>query len=93
MGKVEEASTATEEKDSHSWPAWVVWPSVILVLYVLSVGPFVMLNDKGKISHSNFFETLYWPLAWAYLQTPLHKPLGMYLHLWSKHFDKNGDLQ
>ena len=91
--ETEKAADTAEEKDSHSWTGWIVWPVGILVLYVLSVGPAVMMEEKGMISKDNgFLLKLYSPLGWAYENTPLHKPLGMYLHLWSsKYFDKNGE--
>jgi hypothetical protein len=34
----------------------------------------------------------YRPLEWAYNNTPLHRPLTMYFHLWDpEDFDKNGE--
>lgn len=92
MERLAETTTPNEEKHSKSLPGFIVWPFVILILYVLSVGPVEMMEDKGRISHNNPMLRIYEPLAWAYMKTPFHKPLGMYLHLWSKHFDKNGDL-
>ena len=71
-----------------------MWPLVILVLYALSFGPVVMLVQKGII-HRNYqrIYVLYEPVMWAYEETSLHKPLGMYLHVWApKVVDKNGEL-
>lgn len=94
MGKKKplEGSTPNKEKHSFSWTGFVVWSFVVLVLYVLSVGPVMMMFDKGRISPKyEFLEKFYLPLEWAYENTLFHKPFGMYLHLWSKRFDKNGD--
>jgi len=90
-----ETTTPIEEKHSFNWQMFVLWPFLILVLYVLSSGPVVRLVRQGRISRSNgvFIERVYGPVAWAYERTPLHKPLGMYFHLWApKSFDKNGDV-
>ncbi|HZQ47066.1 MAG TPA: hypothetical protein VFC07_08645 [Verrucomicrobiae bacterium] len=83
----------TEAKRSINWGAIIGWPIVILILYVVSIGPVMMLQDSGRMRLSySFLKTFYAPLVWAYDKTPLHKPLGMYLHLWSpKAFNKAGD--
>jgi hypothetical protein len=80
-------------KHSINWGAIILWPSVILLLYMLSWGPVLRMWDDGRISHRNrFVGRLYAPVNWAYFKTPLHKPLGMYTHLWSpEHFDNNGE--
>ena len=93
MEKSAETDTPKEERRSINWGAVILWPFVILFLYVLSFGPFWMMWDKGFIStHQTFSDKFYRPLEWAYEETPLHKPLGMYLHLWvPKYFDKKGE--
>jgi hypothetical protein len=94
-----------EDKHSINWGAFIFWPFVILILYVLTFGPVmrfgsvlmvVVARNKGSIYISDprnrFSEKFYAPLGWAYNKTPLHKPLGMYMHLWlPRCFDKNGD--
>ena len=86
-------TTAPKEKHPIPWTGFIVWPFVLLLLYVLSVGPVVMMNDRGRISLNNTFVwNFYSPLDWAYEETLFHKPLGIYLHLWSKRFEKNGEL-
>jgi hypothetical protein len=72
------------------------WLSAILVLYVLSSGPVEMMEAKGRIvggsSTHTFLVNLYSPFRWAYSHTLLHKPLGMYLHMWSpRQFDSKGN--
>jgi len=91
---VEEPETTTTVKEKHSinWGAIILWPIVILLLYVLSLGPVMMMMEKGHISARNVLFRFYEPLRWAYEDTPLRKPLGMYLHIWAPHyFDKNGN--
>jgi hypothetical protein len=84
--------TAPTERKSRDWPSLILWPFAILLLYVLSAGPVAMLNSRAVISDNNFVEVFYCPVIWAYMDTPLHKPLGMYLHLWDPgRFDNDGD--
>jgi hypothetical protein len=80
-------------KRSFFWIFFILSPGMILLLYVLSYGPVLMMVGKGRIMPNNQFVTkLYQPLIWAYDETPLHKPLGLYLHLWvPQWFDKNGN--
>jgi hypothetical protein len=89
-----ESIITPRKKHSVTWTGFIVWPFVILILYVLSYGPVTTLVDKGRISVPNVpLATFYMPLQWAYERTPFEKPLGMYMHLWSpKYFDKNGML-
>ncbi|HZQ47035.1 MAG TPA: hypothetical protein VFC07_08490 [Verrucomicrobiae bacterium] len=93
MGKPAESTKQLEEKHSINW-GFVVWPLVILFLYVLSYGPILVMLDKGHLSRDNKLLQVYGPLGWAYENTPLQKPLGMYLHLWGpESFDKNGEFK
>ena len=91
----EQPAIAAQKDEKHSihWGALILWPVVILILYVLSVGPITMiLFKRGIAPKCEFMLTIYAPLGWAYKNTSLHKPLGMYLHLWAPHYyDKNGD--
>ena len=65
---------------------WVFWPGVLLLLYVFSIGPVAMLENRNLISSSTpgyqALEAFYWPARWALEKTPLRKPLVMYLSLW-----------
>jgi hypothetical protein len=72
------------------------WLGVILLLYVLSAGPLVMMQEKHLIRYNSIEGPVIWavysPLSWAYYKTLLHQPLGMYLHLWAPgHFDGKGN--
>jgi hypothetical protein len=65
---------------------WVLWPAVVLLLYVLSIGPVLMMDDKNLIPNGSpagrVLQIVYSPLEWAHENTPLRKPLEMYVHLW-----------
>ncbi len=65
---------------------WFCWLGLFVMLYVLSVGPVMKISDKMNISNphpaARFFTSFSKPLEWAYNETLLHKPLGLYYHLW-----------
>lgn len=88
-----EITTPIGEKHAFSWRAFILWPFVILLLYVLSWGPVLMMWEKNRTSPEVFFVLkFYSPVDWFYRETPLHTPLGMYLHLWvPAWYDKKGD--
>jgi hypothetical protein len=105
MEKTAETITP-KERHSIPWTGFIVWPLVILLLYALSFGPvmrfgsmMLLLTTRNNQSYihtspqrDRFLGKFYAPLGWAYNETPLHKPLGMYMHLWSPTaFNKNGD--
>jgi hypothetical protein len=90
MEKPDETTTPNGEKHSINWGALILWPAVILLLYVLSGGPYMKMLDKQHTGH--MVTEFYIPSARAYTDTPLHKPLGLNFHLWAPGiFDKNGD--
>jgi hypothetical protein len=82
---------------SAGW-GWILWSGLVLVSYVLSTGPITMLEER-KLIYSNtpphrLLTILYGPVGWAYCETPLHKPLGMYWHLWTPNaIDINGNIK
>ncbi|MGO8930968.1 MAG: hypothetical protein ACLQU3_29280 [Limisphaerales bacterium] len=74
---------------------WLCWLAVIVVLYVLGAGPVAMLIDKKLIVRNSpickCVMGFYSPVTWLYLNTPLRRPLGMYLHLWTpNNYDSKG---
>lgn len=93
----EPAETREETKHSRGFGRYALWAGVVLLMYFLSMGPYVALDYKswqGRPSWLSFFDTLYYPLYWAYGRTPLRKPIGLYLHLWCPQaFDKDGYIQ
>jgi hypothetical protein len=85
---------AEEGSRRKAW-RWAVWIPGVLLVYVLSLGPFYLACKKlGRwgSDERRFFSTFYSPVFWAYNHTPLRKPLGMYFHvLWPEGFDKDGE--
>ena len=87
-----ETMTPSEEKDSFNWRLFVLWAFGLLILYVLSAGPVAMMVNKNHFPDKRFIEAIYSPLGWAYMKTPLHKPLGMYMHMWAPNiYNKDGE--
>jgi hypothetical protein len=94
---MEEPAEPTEEtKHSRGFGRYAFWAGVVLVLYVLSWGAALKMAEKRVFESGSavygFIKIVYIPLGWAYEETSLHKPLGIYLHLWRpQRYDKNGD--
>jgi len=82
-----------EEKFSFNWRLFILWPVMILLLYVLSNGPIQLMREKGSIQADNkLVLDFYRPLDWAHDYTSLHRLLGMYFHWWVPDwYDKDGD--
>jgi hypothetical protein len=89
-----ETKTPARTKRSFFWIYFVLTPVMVLVLYVLSAGPVFLMVHKGSISPGNgFVYGLYAPFGWVYANTPLQKPLGVYMHLWVPDwFEGNGEM-
>jgi hypothetical protein len=89
----QETTTLIEEKFSFNWRIFILWPFVILLLYVLSLGPVVGMQAKQRDWYFGpALSVFYMPLEWTYEKTPLQKPLGMYLRLWApEYFTKEGE--
>ena len=88
------AEPTAEAKRSRGFSGYVVWGLVIVAVYVLSLGPVRLMGVKGMYSPSTrrIVSHFYAPWTWAYNHTPLHKPLGMYLHLWCPDiYDQSGE--
>ncbi|MGO8930967.1 MAG: hypothetical protein ACLQU3_29275 [Limisphaerales bacterium] len=91
------AETQEGQERSSRGLIWVClcWLAVIVVLYVLSIGPVMKITLKKNIGNpaAQFFASFYKPLGWAYANTLLHKPLGIYYHLWiPRVFDSKGNI-
>lgn len=80
-----EITTPDEDKHSFNW-GWVAWPLVVLSLYVLSLGPVVMVIKSRTKPLSprtvKFLESLYAPVIWAARDSFLSRPLDTYFDWW-----------
>jgi hypothetical protein len=74
-----EAEEGQERSSRGVFGVWLCCLAVIVVLYVLSVGPVMKITLKMNISNphpaARLFASFYKPLEWAYAKTLLHKPL------------------
>jgi hypothetical protein len=77
------------EADHASSRTWL-WTTVILamlpVLYLLSIGPFVYLDEKHALPApaQHWMIAFYVPLGWLYDHTPLKEPLDLYVEWWER---------
>jgi hypothetical protein len=84
------------EKSSKGVLGIFVWSlAVVFVIYILCTGPFFMMIERSLLSNpavARATVSIYQPEFWAYKKTLLHKPLGMYWHLWAPSvFDIKGN--
>ena len=91
-----ESKDGPERSSRGAGWVWLCWVGAILLLYVLSTGPVVLLYDKKLIQPGSpglrAVQIVYWPLDWVCGETPLRKPLGMYWHFWAPQwFDRQGN--
>jgi hypothetical protein len=88
MGGQPETTALKETKKSFNWRGPLLWMLVIIVGYFLSAGPVLKYSFRGAeldgktVHRMRTVNTIYRPWLWLYLRTPLHKPMGIYMHLW-----------
>lgn len=56
---------------------------VFVVVYVLSVGPVVVLVERWGTGEA-VIEVVYRPLGWLHDNTPLRQPVDAYLEFWQR---------
>jgi len=74
-----------EKREEGGWQRWAGYAALVLlalVLYVLSLGPFLLLCDRMGWGRSAV-SVVYAPMIWLYDNTPLQGPLDWYVSLWS----------
>jgi hypothetical protein len=73
----------TGKKDNKKWRRFIIWIIIILLLYILSIGPVSALCKKVRFAPNNyfikFFHCFYAPLIWLAHNTFLEKPLHKYM--------------
>jgi hypothetical protein len=61
----------------------VLLVALLPILYVLSLGPAVMLAEMTESDELvAVFEVVYYPLRWLHENTPLREPHQAYVELW-----------
>lgn len=91
---VDEQGQAEGRSRGAVW-TWLFWIGVLLLVYVLSFGPVMRLWLNGHLREPNTVDIIgvvYCPVRLAYERTLLHKPLGLYFHLWAPQvYGSNGE--
>jgi hypothetical protein len=64
------------------WRAWIIAVPSVALLYVLSIGPAVLLRDSGRISQGTLL-TVYAPIVWLTHFGPFNQVIEWYASLWS----------
>ena len=80
MPETAQPAPETDEKKSRGLGSYVFWGFVVVMVYVLSSGPMIGLYESKRVPGNAVI--VYRPLGEIYKHTFLHKPIGMYWHLW-----------
>jgi hypothetical protein len=73
-------STETDNEVSDRSSTWLAWLAALPIVYVLSIGP-VALIAKNNPPETAVLRKVYAPVIWLHENTPLRKPLEMYVSL------------
>jgi hypothetical protein len=71
---------AEAEKPKSGWPWLTILLCSLPVFYVLSIGPVARFVCHRQ--NPEWVTTFYAPLIWLCDNTPLSKPIELYLELW-----------
>jgi hypothetical protein len=91
-----ETHDGQERSSRGAFWVWLCWLGAALFLYFLSTGPVAMMTGKKPAGRGSpvwsVVAVVYRPVRWAYEDTPLRKPLGVYWHLWAPEwYDSEGN--
>jgi len=76
--------TEIDDDASDHGSAWLAWLVAMPIVYVLSIGP-VGLIAKNHPGETAILRKVYAPVIWLHENTPLRKPLEMYVGLFGVH--------
>jgi hypothetical protein len=71
----------SEEREGGTRWLWLLIPLLLLLAYVLSVGPVELLWDRMGWEKA-WLRGVYAPLVWLHGNTQLRRPLERYEKLW-----------
>ena len=66
-------------RSESTWAFWLAAAPVVLVLYVLGIGPVAWITGPEI---TTVFGVLYAPVVWLHNHTFMQEPLDWYIHLW-----------
>ena len=92
MPEAADNAPETEAKPSRGLGRYVAWGFLVVASYILSAGPVERIRGGVFTAYcGQVIFKFYAPWRWAYIHTPLQRPLGMYLHLWRPEiWDRHG---
>ena len=71
-----------ERESGLSWGTVALVVLLLIVLYVLSIGPAAVIAQRTGGGAWRVFRVVYAPLIWLYENTPLREPLEHYVGFW-----------
>ena len=77
----------SEEKGGRGYWGFVIWPVVVVMIYVLSVGPAVFAVERKVVGEGLL--VIYLPLK-QLKNTPFERPLKIYISWWLPLYKKRG---
>jgi hypothetical protein len=82
----EETPDAPQKSVLHACVIWLSWVLAAVGFYIFSLGPISRLAYSETLlatfRSDKAFDIYFAPALWAYDNTPLHRPIGMYMSLW-----------
>jgi endonuclease/exonuclease/phosphatase (EEP) superfamily protein YafD len=87
MGETTQPAPETDEKKSRGLGSYLVWAFVVVMAYVLSIGPVLKLCYRGVLSPKVLI--IYKPLDLLCTRNALTQPMVRYLEFWCPEV-KNG---
>jgi hypothetical protein len=87
-------TTGIAAQNSRGLAGYILWSLVAVMVYVLGSGPLLALEKRALINYDcskasprvvkavRLGHAIYTPLFWAYWNTSLRKPIGVYWHVW-----------
>jgi hypothetical protein len=76
-----------EPKHTASFWRFILWPAAVLVLYVLSFGPFDHFFGAASPKVELLLRLFYTPLSLAYHHVPpFQRAFDVYMSWWDKHW-------
>ena len=83
----DDAETVSASSGRSSLP-WLLLP-ILLLFYVLSVGPAAFLHERtANQGVKSFLEKVYSPLEWMCEHTPLDNVVSPYMEWWERRADR-----
>ena len=75
-------TSSDDASEPRIWWRFILWPVVVVVVYILSLGPVVRWVGMGP----PVVRAFYTPLIWAHDRVPPFRvTLDKYMRLWEEH--------